>query len=120
LPTTWKIPGVNFNGSGIGTVGSSSLRLDSPDGSVIVIVDLKSGGIQALINNQMITLRGQGPDGEPIETAALVTVAGQSSPALFRLVESTELTVPATPSATPSPSSTPQPLPPTPTPTNAR
>ena len=118
IPADWKIPGVTFNASGVGTLASNSLRIDSPDATVLVIVNVKSGLTQAIVNDQPFTLRGDGPDGEPIELSSLVTVAGPSTPALYRLVESIQLTASATPSATPAASSTPPPAPQTPVPTN--
>lgn len=116
IPTNWKIPGVAFSATGVGSVGGNTLRLDSPDGSIFVIVSLKTGLTQAITPTsvQAINLRSEGPDGQPISTGTLVTLAGDSTPALYRLIESIELTAPATPSATPAPSATPMPPPPTP------
>jgi len=96
IPANWKVPGVAFNASGVGTLGSSTIRIDSPDATVLVIVNVRTGLAQAIVNDKPVTLRGEGPAGQPIELASLATLAGQSYPALFRLVESIELVTPAT------------------------
>lgn len=115
VPANWKVPGIAFSATGTGTLGSSTLRIDSPDATVLVIVNMKTGLAQAIINDKAVALRAEGTYGQPIDLASLVTLAGPSTPALYRLVESIELTAPPTPSATPAASSTPQPPSSTPT-----
>jgi hypothetical protein len=117
IPSDWKTPSVTINANGIGTLSSIQFRVDSPDGTTLVIVNLKTGETLAIVDGQQLSLRHEGPDGAPVDLSTLVSTAGPSTPALYRLVESITLATAATPVATPSATATPPASPPTATPT---
>jgi hypothetical protein len=112
IPSTWTVSGVNMV-AGIATLETDLIRIDGVSNgiSAIVLVNTRSGEVNAIVDGKPLLLRSEGPNGQAISVATLVEQTGPASPAIFRLVGSIELfgslatptTAPATPTRTPSP-----------------
>jgi hypothetical protein len=110
IPSNWKVVGVTPNATGVATFEGNFLRIDGPN--VLVIVNTKSGEINALLDGQPVELLSE--DRELIGLSELIEVAGLIAPELRHLLESVELSGSVTgvtppPSATPRPAATPTP-----------
>jgi cytoskeletal protein RodZ len=93
IPAGWSTPSVVLGASNVATLNSSQFRIDSPDGKVLAIVNLKTGETIAIVDGKQLALRGEGQDGDPIDVTTLVAQAGagEATLALFHLVESIDV-----------------------------
>jgi hypothetical protein len=78
---------------GMNGVNARSLRIDGASGgaAIILIVDLESGEINALVDREQILLRGEGPDGATVTVEELIARAGEAAAELVHISQSVEV-----------------------------
>jgi hypothetical protein len=105
VPSDWNVIGLGVSASGLLSLDGNLIRIDSPDGGAIVVVNDRTGQVNAIVGGDAILLRGEGTSGKPIDLQDLVTNTGAYAAQLNYIVNSVELVSAASP--TPAPSATP-------------
>jgi hypothetical protein len=84
-PASWNVAGLQLDASGIATVGAAnSIGFAGPD--VTVIVNLKTGNLDAVVNGQSI------PSFQRTDLQSLFILAADKAPLLRHIVESVQFT----------------------------
>ena len=73
-----------IDSSGFGTLEISTIRIDGPD--IILVIQVDSGGMHAILGELVIVLRTEGANGETI-TAGELVAAGLLALELTHVVE---------------------------------
>ena len=84
IPSTWAVTVPNLDDSGVGTLEVSTIRVDGPD--IIIIIQVDSGGMHAILGELVIVLRTEGPDGVLV-TADELVAAGPLALELTHVLE---------------------------------
>ena len=94
VPSSWTVTVPDIDSTGLGTLEVSAIRVDGP--SVIILIQVDSGGVHAVIGDVIIVLRTEGAGGELI-TADELVAAGPLALELTHVVETIVFTgLPAT------------------------
>ena len=84
IPSTWAVIVPEIDSSGFGTLEISTIRIDGPD--IILVIQVDSGGMHAILGELVIVLRTEGANGETI-TADELVAAGLLALELTHVVE---------------------------------
>jgi len=120
IPSTWQVAGLTLGSGGVGTFTSEYMRIDGAIGevSVILLANLQTGQITAILGDDQVNVRGGGADGQAATLTDLISVVGDAGPVLFHIGTSAamaetedeeEATATPRPSATPTRTATPTP-----------
>jgi len=107
VPRDWKVLNLDLDGSGLATLEGRYVQLTGPD-SVALLLNVRTGQINAIINGQVLLLRDYGVDGKAMGVDDLVARAGALAPVFHHVLETVVMAAPA-PIPSPVPTATPTP-----------
>ena len=105
MPSDWTVAGLTIASNGTASLnGSQHIRVQNPSASIVAVVNVKTGETSAIVDGQVITLRGEGFHGALISPSDLVGKAGADAGIpLYHLADSIEV---PEPEPTPTPTQT--------------
>ncbi len=92
VPSGWQLVGIDVDGTGTGNVADDTIRIDSPDTSIILLIRTDSGGIQAVLGDKIVVLRDKGNSGATISLSDLVDQTGESATVLSHMLDTLSIT----------------------------